>query len=101
MPSPLVLFQGYANGQGSPQQDNLMETIPSGLLCLNPWLRWIDFVCLLLVATLMKPTHWGFSSLAADSSAGHGGGGCLMRLMDSCCIYHTPGLACSAPCAGG
>ena len=60
MPSPLVLLQGYANGQGCPQQGNPMESIPSGPLCLDPWLRWIDFGCLLLVTTLMKLIHWGF-----------------------------------------
>ena len=71
-PSPLVLLQGYANGWGYPQQGNLRETIPPGLPCLDPQLRWIDFACLLLVTTLMKLIHWGFSPLTADSSASHG-----------------------------
>ena len=43
MPFPLVFLQGYANGHGCPQQGNLMETIPSGPLCLDPQLRQIDF----------------------------------------------------------
>ena len=101
MPSLLVLLQGYANGQGCPQQGNLMETIPSGLLCLDPWLKRIDFACLLLVTTLMKPIHWGFSPLAPDSSAGNGGRQCPGRLMGSHCICHTPGLACSELSTGG
>ena len=56
-------------GWGCSQQGNPMETIPSGPLCLDPWLRWIDFACLLLVTALMKLIHQGFSPLAADSSA--------------------------------
>ena len=101
MLSPLVLLQGYANGEGCPQQGNLRETIPLGLLCSDPWLRWIDFACLLLVTTLTKPIHQGFSLLAADSSASCGSGECLIRLMGSHCICCTPGLACGAPSAGG
>ena len=49
-----------------------METILSGPLCLDPQLRWIDIACLLLIITLIKPIHQGFSPLAADSSASHG-----------------------------
>ena len=94
-------LQGYANGQGCPQQGNPMETIPSGFLCVDPKLRWIDFACLLLVTTLMKLIHWGFSPLAADSSASHGSRECLMRLMGSHYICHTPGLAYSALSTGG
>ena len=101
MPSPLVLLQGYANGQRCPQQGNPMETIPSGPLCLDPQLRWIDFACLLLVTTLTKPIHRGFSPLAADSSASHGGRECPMRLVGSHYICCTQGLACSALSAGG
>ena len=99
MPSPLVLLQGCTNGQGCPQQGNQMETIPSGPLCLDSQLRWICLICLLLVITLTKPVHQGFSALVADSSAGHGGRECQMWLMGSHCICHTPGLACSAPSA--
>ena len=58
-------------GGGVPQQDNPRETIPPGLLCLDPQLRQIDFACILLVTTLMKLIHWGFSHLIADSSASH------------------------------
>ena len=101
IPSPLILLWCYTNGWGCPQQGNPRETIPSGLLCFNPWLRWIDFGCLLLVSTMMKPIHWGFSPLTADSSASLGGGECPMRLMGSHCICCTPGLACSVPSTGG
>ena len=101
MPSQLVLLQGCANGQGCSQQGNLMETIPSGPLCLDSRLRWICLVCLLLVITLMKLIHQGFSSLVADRSAGCGSGECQMWLMGSHCISCTPGLACSAPSASG
>ena len=101
MPSLLVLLQGYANGWECPQQGNPRETIPPGLLCLDPWLGWIDFACLLLVTTLMKPICWDFSPLIADSSASCGGGECPMRLMGSHYICCTPGLACSALSAGG
>ena len=78
MPSPLVLLHGCANGQGCPQQGNLMETIPSGCLCLDSWLRQICLVCLLLVITLMKLIHQGFSPLVADSSVVHGSRECQM-----------------------
>ena len=54
-------------GGGCPQQGNPRETITPGLLCLDPQLRWIDFVYLFLVTTLMKLIHQGFSPLAADS----------------------------------
>ena len=102
MPSPLVLLQGYANGQGSPQQGNPMETIPSRPLCLDSQLRWICLVCHLLVITLTKLFHQGFSPLVADSSATHGGGEWWrMWLMGSCCICCTPGLACSTLSASG
>ena len=101
VPSPLVLLHGYANGWGCPQQGNLKETISPVLLCLDPWLRWIEFACLLLVTTLMKLIHWGFSPLTAGSSASWGDGECPMRLMGSHYICHTPGLACSALSAGG
>ena len=101
MPSPLGLPQGYTNGQGCSRQGNPRETISPGILCLNPQLRWIDFACLLLVTTLMKLIHWGFSPLTADSFASHGGGECPIRLMGSCYICCTPGLACSAPSTGG
>ena len=94
-PSLLVLLQGCTNGQGCPQQGNPMETIPSGPLCLDSWLRWIYLVRLLLVITLTKPIHQGFSPLVADSSASHGGKECQMWLMGSHCICSTPGLACS------
>ena len=100
MPSPLVLLQGYTNGQGCPQQGNPMETIPCGPLCLDHWLRVINLACLLLVITPMKMIHQGFSPLAADSSASCGSREHPMRLMDSCCICCTPGLACSALSAG-
>ena len=43
MPSPLVLLQGYANGQGYPHWGNLRETIPPGPFCLDSRLRQIDF----------------------------------------------------------
>ena len=76
IPSPSVLLQGYANGQGCPQQGNPREAISPGLLCLDPWLRQIDSACLLLVITLMKPIHQGFPPLSADSSTSHGGGEC-------------------------
>ena len=95
--SPPGLYQWV----GCPLQDNLRETITPGLLCLDPQLRRIDLACLLMVTTLMKLIHWGFSPLVADSSASCGSRECLMRLMDSCYICHTPGLACSAPSAGG
>ena len=101
MPSLLVLLHGYADGQGCPQQGNLRETISPGLLCLDPQLRWIDFPCLLLVTTLTKLICWGFSPLSADSSVCCGSGECLMRMMGSHYICHTPGLACSAPSTGG
>ena len=100
-PSLLVLLQGYANGQGCPQQGSPRKTIPPGLLCLDPQLRQIDSACLLLVTTLIKPIHQGFSPLAVDSSAGCGGSECQMRLMGSHCICHTPGLACSALSTSG
>ena len=58
-PSPSVLLDGYANGWGCPQQGNPSETISSGLLCLDPWLRQIDSACLLLVTTLTKLIHQG------------------------------------------
>ena len=101
MPSPLVLLQGYANGWWCPQQGNQREAISPGLLYLGPWLRQIDSAHVLLVITLTKLICWGFPPLNADSSAGCCSGECLMRLMGSCYICHTPGLACSALCAGG
>ena len=101
MPSPLVLLQGCTNGQGCPQQGNLMEIIPSGPLCLDSQLGWICLVCLLLVISLMKLIHQGFSPLVADSSASHGDGEYQMWLMGSHCICCTPDLACSEPSASG
>ena len=97
----LVLLQGYADGWGCPQQGNPRKAISPGLLCLDSWLRQIDSACLLLVITLMKLIHWGFPPLSADSSAGCGSGECPMRLMGSCYICHTPGIACSALSTGG
>ena len=85
-PSPLVLLQGCTNGQGCPWQGNLMETIPSGPLCLDSWLRWIYLVCLLLVITLTKPIHQDFSLLVADSPTSCGGWECWMWLMGCHCI---------------
>ena len=96
-----LLHLGYANGQGCPQQGNLREAISPGLLCLDPRLRQIDSACLLLVLTLMKPIHSGFSPLSADSSAGHGDGEYPMKLIGSHYISCMPGLACSALSAGG
>ena len=101
MPSPLVPLQGYTNGQGCPQQGTPMETIPSGPLCWDSQLRQICLVCLLLVITLTKPFHQGFSPLVTDSSASNGGRQWQMWLMGSCCICCTQGLACSAPSASG
>ena len=50
---------------------------------------------------MMKLNHWGFPLLRADSSAGCGSRECLTKLMGSCYICCTPGLACSAPSTGG
>ena len=76
-------------------------TIPPGLLCSGYWLKQIDFACFLWATTLMRLIHQGPSLLAADSPASHGSGECLMRLMGSCYICCTPGLACSALSIGG
>ena len=73
MPSPLVSPPGLCQCGGVSPTGNSMETIPSGPLCLDPQLRQIDLACLLLLTTLKKLIHWGFSPLAADSSASHGG----------------------------
>ena len=100
MPSPSVLLQDYANGQGCPQQGKPREAISPGLLCLDSQLRQIDSAHVLLVITLTKLICQG-SPLSADSSASHGRRECLMRLMGSHYICCTPGLACSAPSAGG
>ena len=42
-----------------------------------------------------------YPSLDADSSASQSNRECLMRLMGSCYVCCTPGLACSAPSADG
>ena len=64
--------------------------IKTDLFCLSP-----------VIITLMKLTCQGLPLQRVDSSAGHGGRECLMRLMGSHNICHTPGQACSAPSAGG
>ena len=52
-----------------------------GLLHSDSQLRQINSACPLLTITLMKLTHWGLPLQRVDSSAGHGGRECLMRLM--------------------
>ena len=76
-------------GGGYPWYGSPREASSPELPCLDSQLRQINSACLLLAITLTKLTHWGLPLLRVDSSARHGGGECLMRLMGSHTICHT------------
>ena len=59
-------------------------------LCSDSQLGEINSGCLLLAFTLTRLTHQAVPPLRVESSASHGSGGCLMRLMGSCNICCTP-----------
>ena len=88
-------------GGGVPNKAAWGKSSLPWLLCLDSQLGQINSVYLLQVVIQMKLTHWSLPLLRVDSSASHGGRGCLMRLMSNCNICHTPGWACSVPSKGG
>ena len=94
--SRVVLMSG-----GVPNKVDQRKPSYPWLLCPDSQLGDINSACLLLAVTLMRLTHWDLPLLRVGSSAGHGSRGCLMRLMGSCNICHTPGWACSTLSEGG
>ena len=94
-PGPCWWAGGVPNkaAQGKPN--------PPWLLCSDSWLGEINSICLLLEVIWITLTCQGLPLLRVGSSAGHGSGGCLVRWMGSCNIFHTLGQAYSAPSKGG
>ena len=94
-------YRAVPMGGGVPDRAAWGKSNSPWPLCSDSWLGEINSGCLLLVVTLMRLNHQALPPLRVDSSASHGGRGCLMRSTGSCNICHTPGQACSAPFKGG